>query len=677
MTTLLLALAIAQPQTITFSHPCAHSSVVLDALGKQLGVTMKPSGSVNQDYFLVHLTDVPKQEALDKIAATLNADWVVKGGVNYLERGARQEEQELIDRTSYLRKKIVDSLASPELDVSGTYGTAEAMQLVSQAQASADTSGANVEYRAKLQATGHYQRFLKQFLRGLGVERIMSPGISKRANYSDRPAQGELQVPADLKPLVSQFYREVAAHHEALARLGVSRFVNGFQGLYLEDPPKRIVVDVSYSYWWVSATLSVDQGEHLLQVAWLTPSFDAPPMGVTVPAGAKFEFDPVGHEIALRLSERHMQSPPQPIAPVSPEARLAIRSMPEFEPLSALYSSALIALASDAGKNVVAVLPDSIITSLRWVQPELSQDLTEFLRRIASVRLAFSEEDRWITARPLHPEYVRANRFPRNAVARFLKAYDLDQRLTLENVSVLADACTDAEGRLTYTKLAMSGLLAGAAIPDAMSDQWSLSGQLLSVYASLPKLSKDAARSDWVSLPVTSLGGPTLNRIGALIGQQGKLVSTAPRTSNHPWWTDAHSINSYSPGPRLGALPGEFPKGTQIAIRVFESDLLEPLPTSQGVYTNSAGSLTQLALMYVSSSQGRTPNLPFDMTQMYILPTERFELRIELPDGRSASFGTDVMSRKFGRVPHAVESLPEPLKTSFLSRVKEFGGMTP
>ena len=124
-------------------------------------------------------------------------------------------------------------------------------------------------------------------------------------------------------------------------------------------------------------------------------------------------------------------------------------------------------------------------------------------------------------------------------------------------------------------------------------------------------------------------------------------------------------------------MPEEFPRGTQIAIRVFESDLLEPVPTSQGVYTNSAGSLTQLALRYVSSSQGRTPNLPFDMTQMYILPTERFELRIELPDGRSASFGTDVMSRKFGRVPHAVESLPEPLKTSFLSRVKEFGGMTP
>jgi hypothetical protein len=81
--------------------------------------------------------------------------------------------------------------------------------------------------------------------------------------------------------------------------------------------------------------------------------------------------------------------------------------------------------------------------------------------------------------------------------------------------------------------------------------------------------------------------------------------------------------------------------------------------------------------MYVSNRQGRTQNLPFDMTQMFVLPTERFELRIELPDGRSASFGTDVTSRKFGRTPYLVESLPDPLRTSFLSRVKESGGVTP
>ncbi|MCH8980365.1 MAG: hypothetical protein IH945_14165, partial [Armatimonadetes bacterium] len=80
---LLLAILIA-PQTITFTHPCAHSSVVLEALGKELNLALKPSGSVNKDYFLIRFKDVPAEEALDKIAQTLNATWTQKDDVRYL-----------------------------------------------------------------------------------------------------------------------------------------------------------------------------------------------------------------------------------------------------------------------------------------------------------------------------------------------------------------------------------------------------------------------------------------------------------------------------------------------------------------------------------------------------------------------------------------------------------------
>ena len=40
MTTLIALALLAQPQTITFTHPCAKSSVVLKTLGAELGMPL-------------------------------------------------------------------------------------------------------------------------------------------------------------------------------------------------------------------------------------------------------------------------------------------------------------------------------------------------------------------------------------------------------------------------------------------------------------------------------------------------------------------------------------------------------------------------------------------------------------------------------------------------------------
>ena len=72
------ALVAVQAKTVTFTHTCANSAVVLEALGEELGVRMEPSGSVNKDYFLLRFDDVPVQDALDRVAELLSARWVKK-----------------------------------------------------------------------------------------------------------------------------------------------------------------------------------------------------------------------------------------------------------------------------------------------------------------------------------------------------------------------------------------------------------------------------------------------------------------------------------------------------------------------------------------------------------------------------------------------------------------------
>ena len=75
LTAIVLGAIIAQARTVTFTHPCAHSSVVLEAFGKEIGETIKIRGSLDKDYFLVRFDDMLVEDAKAAIAQTLNATW--------------------------------------------------------------------------------------------------------------------------------------------------------------------------------------------------------------------------------------------------------------------------------------------------------------------------------------------------------------------------------------------------------------------------------------------------------------------------------------------------------------------------------------------------------------------------------------------------------------------------
>src|SRR5690349_18543202 len=110
MLTALVLSALLRPQTVTFTHPCAHSSVVLEALGKELGLELKPLGSVNKDFIVVSFKDAAPEVVLKRLAQTLNAQWTEKSGVRYLQRTPAQEaqefEREYSEKSAALRRAI-------------------------------------------------------------------------------------------------------------------------------------------------------------------------------------------------------------------------------------------------------------------------------------------------------------------------------------------------------------------------------------------------------------------------------------------------------------------------------------------------------------------------------------------------------------------------------------------
>ena len=97
---------LAQERTVTFTHPCAHSSVVLEAFGREIGETIKPGRSVNKDYFLVRFDGMPVEDAKAAIAKTLKAKWEMKDGTLYLTRTRAMENQERSEQGELLKEVI-------------------------------------------------------------------------------------------------------------------------------------------------------------------------------------------------------------------------------------------------------------------------------------------------------------------------------------------------------------------------------------------------------------------------------------------------------------------------------------------------------------------------------------------------------------------------------------------
>ncbi len=113
-----LLLIAQQPKTVTITHPCASAAVVLEALGKEMGVTVRPSGTVAQDYFAIKLTGVPIEEAMRVIAVTLDAEWLRKETVLYLDRGPKQQLKAKLEEDEGIRKSVKEFLdKNPEREI--------------------------------------------------------------------------------------------------------------------------------------------------------------------------------------------------------------------------------------------------------------------------------------------------------------------------------------------------------------------------------------------------------------------------------------------------------------------------------------------------------------------------------------------------------------------------------
>ena len=505
-----LLLLIQQPQTITFSHPCAHSSVVLDALGEQLGVTMKPSGSVNQDYFLVHLTDVPKQEALDKIAATLNATWNEKDGVTYLGRTHAQELEDAKAERDADTKLVQQWLDKRQ--IKDEYTTEFAKKLVEAViplMKESEGPGMNSYLRMQeYEVHAPTMRLLVRIIKEIGVEKIVDLGDDGRVTYVFDPNAFQRKLP--MGPAF-QMYEKEHAVHKALFEQGIygdlapdigyySDLVSPYTGRSF-NPQQKTSLICERTEMGLTVTLQIEKGGRAratinaneFQTQYIPEELRK--------LEGKYEPTPIETEIASKAALL-FGGGGAGSATVDQQTAAVLRDPVANEPLSVLGSRWITDTSKALGKNCVALLSDEMYfvpfaciaqgnSSYAYMWSILPQ-----IDKVYDIKL----EEIWFTVVPSRRVEVRTDRIDREKWGGLLRAGRPGSPMTLEHTAGFASL---SDNEITVIISVLPAVLTGL---DVSLDAFTRNGvDALRLFGGLTAAQQKAARNGGTEVPLAGL----------------------------------------------------------------------------------------------------------------------------------------------------------------------------
>ena len=416
-----LLLLIQQPQTITFSHPCAHSSVVLEALGKAAGLELRPSGSVSKDYFLVSFKDIQVQEALEQIASSLNATWTQKDGMRYLGRTPAQEASdfnvEYRAKATTVRKALADKTLAP-LDSKSSEALAAQVR-------DFGGNGTNEDwnrFRPLARKLPGY-RALVRLASKLDWESLVKD-VESQVTFGTRRGsqpwpQGSSEVSRDLS-------KEWAAYAEVSARAGVPE-TDLYQALSgsLHDLEPSLQLSVQVHDSGVSVMLNCLVGNAWRNIGYESVSFAE---SGTVPEWVQKLEGPCQRTVAAQESVQ-----PAFLSEVRPEFRAALLTESNGDAVLSAASELLLQAAEQVRSPIVACIPDRAYVTMAESEGLHGMTLRAALSVLLTKRVLTSKQSNgWISIGPADPYTARHHRMDRSAFLRMARQMDTIKSLPLD-----------------------------------------------------------------------------------------------------------------------------------------------------------------------------------------------------------------------------------------------------
>ncbi len=550
MTTLILSLAIVQTKTVTFTHPCAHSSVVLEALGKELGVPMKPTGSVLQDYILVRFNDVPVDQALDKIAKTLNASWRESNGVRYLERTPAQEQQDFEGEYEAKARAIRDVIdARGKVPLTQDAALALAVKVRDFGAHRNNDDWERFQPIAR-QLPGHRAMLDLMALLDIGsiVRSTQSP-----LNYSQR--KGAIPLPSGARKVIDGLAKEWQTYAEALAKSGLAsddvyQKFSGSSTELMESMQLSAHVSEDGVLFMLSFLVRGEWqnlGYHKIE----TTGARAVPEWVSKLEGAS----------GLSTVAKESIQPTQ-LREVREGLRAAVLAGGEPD-LLLCAPSELIARA--AGKRtVVAYVPDSAYVALAEGELPADATLSLALGKLFTARSIVAQmDDQWLTVRPAKPYTDRFQRMDRSAFLKMARSADELKSLPLDQFADFVATTVDDATVKTANHLFGRSFRMSVPLPMVGLD-------VIRLYGLLPRAERAQAMSGGIMLS----GRTDFHRYAIPIAQMSQVLNDfddgGARAAKRPLRERQDALDS-------------LPKETEFSLKVTDTAFVQPRSSDQKV----------------------------------------------------------------------------------------------
>jgi hypothetical protein len=645
-------LALAQGPVVTLRLDGAHSNAVLAALSSQAGVTMRPAGEVTGDFLAVKLTSVPLEEAKRLLATTLDAEWVYREGVHYLDRGVKQKLRIKKEEDVGIRLSIAAFLEkNPDRPLDK-----EAIR-----KALIDFSDPKRVPSIQQEAMVTLQRFRPETRLGARVVRAL--GTELLVNVTDdRPlrfyqyADGTGNMNGGVKAAIKEMEDEQDTFTQISESLGGQNFfgaraIGQSTDYAVAVTRNRGTVRIQlYRHTSQSGQPTSTSSSEIASFNGRTNNGLAGPRPSVPPFEKPFELSAQGKSLVLCLI-----GDPARTREDTALATEAAKAFATTDPHRLYGAQPLIQAMRTL--DYVALLPDSVLANPNWGRSQdLSQVWSLWSRNFA---MGQDQKTKVVLARATNPYWSREPRYDRHAIARLAGEIDRAKRPTLDALGAFAFAMNDrTEFAATYRFLE-NVLALDRNPPDFIA---------LKAWGGLNPSQKRSAQSGGYVVPFVKLPASVRDALAAELTSAGTYFSSQP-TTNVMWSSNGRSFNGRTLSGSL-FISGQVPPNAEVKFVVHRAMLLKPAPGPRN--QNSGQLLTPEELARYSRSQ--PSEWSPDYKNATIVNAERLQVDVFSP-GAGYSYWIaqiDDSNRDTQFVPLA--QLPEPYRSQVAAALNRGGG---
>lgn len=536
---LLCGSAVAQDAKVTYSTVAVSAKKAIADLAEKTGKKLACSPAMEREVLILNLHDAPLDKVMAEIANVTSGTWTQEGDITYLSTNGSVragEEQKAADHLS----GQIDAFLKKQQDT--------------MAKAAKEAGDQSVNAAAAMFGMMGNSSSLMKLAFAIGAKQLaVSEG--GRVVFSTNPTGMQKSLPSAAGPIIADYVTEhnkmaVMAKQDEPAKIDSDENMSALMDLFgsrmkkpqpITAPPAKALVVASRRGLFGGLTLELklyDANGKVLASSTMPIMVDMPfdpeTIGKPAPApktqGKDIELSPVAQELYKAGNSFGVMGGSSNLK-LSAAALDAMKDPVEHDPLSFVYSEGLIAVSKDRNEQLVADLPDGMLSFFGnlTAKGKLTQD--SFLKDLQGDDKGHVQEaNGWLIVSPDNPVKSRKERADRFALRALIRAAQANGYASLD---VLAEYATKNESPLEGAPATASYVMLFA--PNAV--QQSMMGMtnwdVLRLYGYLSSGQRQSLRQG-ARLPFSSLSPDQQKQLNKMLFGADETLMVENRGPNQP-----------------------------------------------------------------------------------------------------------------------------------------------